>query len=97
MDRGKIQSEVVAALEAVQTLSGKEYVSLGANDKPIGRLDGFDSLCGVEATVMIEGRIGCEINRDSLFVTEDGNQAATLEEICDYLEGVNCSQTKSVA
>ena len=92
METGEIRSEVIAVLETLQTLGGKEYVSLRANDKPVGTLDGFDSLCGVEATVMIEERIGCKINRDSLFVTEDGNRAATLEEICDFLERVKCSQ-----
>ena len=97
MDRDKIESEVVAVLQAVQKSSGETYVNLGADDKPIGKLGGFDSLTGIEATIMIEERIGCDIDRNSAFVTEDGRRASTLAEICEYLGELTGSEAKAVA
>jgi len=49
--------------------------------EPIGKLDGFDSLCAIEATVMVEellGRVDLEV--ETLFVSEDGQRALTVKE-----------------
>ena len=92
-----IESTVIEVLQAVQTSSGKPYVDLGPDDEPIGTLDDFDSLTGIEATVMLEERIGHTIERDSIFVSEDGSQATTLAEICSYLEELSDSEAQAVA
>ena len=95
MDAKGIQSTVVAALKKAQEISGEKYVDLGPGDKPLGGLGGFDSLKGIEVTVMIEGQLGFEIERDSLFVWED--RATTLAEIHAYLGEVTAAQGKAVA
>ena len=95
MDAKGIESMVVAALKQAQEISGEDFVEIGLGDKPLGKLDGFDSLKGIEVTVMIEGELGCEIERDSLFVWED--RATTLAEICAYLGEVTAAQEKAVA
>ena len=95
MDAKAIKSMVVAALKRAQEISGEEYVEIGPEDKPLGKLDGFDSLKGIEVTVMIEGELGCEIERDSLFVWD--NRATTLAEVCAYLGEVTAASEKAVA
>ena len=97
MDSDSIKSVVVEVLMEVQKSSGMPYVDLVPEDKPIKKLDGFDSLTGIEATIMLEERLACEIDRDSAFVSEDGSRAMTLTEICKYLQKFTSSNTQAVA
>ncbi len=66
-------------------MSGREWSGLGADARPIGNLDGFDSLSAVEATVMVEEKLRCKLDIDSVFVSDDGRRALTLIEISDRL------------
>ena len=97
MDTASIKSVVLDVLREVQEISGEEYVNVSTRDKPLSMLTGFDSLKGVEATVMIEERLKCEIERDSLFVSVDGRRATTLEEICVHLSQISSLGTKEIA
>ena len=97
MEAEGIESMVVAVLKEAQEISGEDYVGIGPGDKPLGKLDGFDSLKGIEVTVMIESQVGCEIEMDSLFVSEDGCRATSLAEICAYLGDLTASEEKAVA
>ncbi|MDE0302669.1 MAG: hypothetical protein OXJ38_05595 [Gammaproteobacteria bacterium] len=97
MDVGKIKSIVVEVLQAVQESSGEAYTNLASDDKPIGMLAGFDSLTGIEATVMIEEKLNCEVGRPSVFVSEKDDHALTLAEICEHLEQIIDSETRAAA
>ena len=97
MDVTTIRAVVLDVLRDVQAISGEDYLDIGVGDKPLGALDGFDSLKGIEATVMVEERLGREIERDSLFVSDDGRRATTLAEICDQLAEFAASAEKDVA
>lgn len=82
MTPNEIRAAVIKVLRDVQSLSGRPWVELDAGDEPIGDLDGFDSLSGVEATVLVEKELGQgELGTDSLFVSEDGKRALSLGEI----------------
>lgn len=95
MNAYEIRNLVTNELKAVQEISGRKYTQLDQGDKPLEKLDGFDSLIGVEATALIESRIGCEIPRDSLFISANGKRASTMAEIFNYLENlVNASDTQ---
>ncbi len=86
MSLDEIQTIVLDVLRDVQTLSGREWVGLDPNAEPIGQLDGFDSLCGVEATVMVEERLGCgDLDVDTVFVSRDGKRALTVKEIAQRI------------
>lgn len=86
MTTDEIQSILVAVLHDVQTLSGRPSVPLPPSAKPIGDLQGFDSLTGVEATVMVEEKLGCgELKVESIFVSEDGKRALTVKEIAERI------------
>ena len=97
MDAASIRTMVLDVLTEVQEISGEDYVDIGPRDKPLGTLGGFDSLKGIEATVMVQERLGCQIERDSLFVSEDGRRATTLAEICTHLGEIVASAEKAVA
>ena len=53
-----VRSLILSVLQEVQEMSGREWNGLVGDAKPIGALEGFDSLSGIEVTVMIEERLG---------------------------------------
>jgi hypothetical protein len=68
------------------TLRGRNWKELKPTDKPIGSLDDFDSLVGVETTVMVEEKLACgDLQIESLFVSEDGKRALTVREIAQRI------------
>src|SRR5262245_44715093 len=86
MSVDEIQAIVVDVLRDVQRLSGRRWNGIEATAKPIGSLEGFDSLSGIEATVMVEEKLGCaELGIESIFVSEDGKHALTLKEIAQRI------------
>jgi hypothetical protein len=80
MNQGEIVRMVTAVLQETQTLSGRVWQSVDLNTRPIGQLEGFDSLCGLEATLMLEAKLGCSFE-ESVFVSADGTRALALREI----------------
>jgi hypothetical protein len=76
-----ISLSLIKILTEVQELSGRPLCLMNNATKPIGDLDGFDSLSSIEATVMLESALGINADCDSLFISEDGAKALTIEEI----------------
>jgi acyl carrier protein len=86
MSLEEIQSIVLDVLREVQTISGRTWTGLDPSAKPIEHLEGFDSLSSVEATVMVEEKLGCrDLGVDSVFVSEDGNHALTVRQIAQRI------------
>jgi hypothetical protein len=83
VDNNTIKKALVAVLEEVQAAGGHELPSLDDTSKPIGDLDGFDSLLAVEATVLLEGKLGCKLADGTPFISADGKKALKLSEIAD--------------
>jgi len=85
MEEVEIVELVLSVLKDAQKTSGRAWTDLGPKSTPIGVLDGFDSLSGLEATMLIEQRLlektSVELPKvDSFFVTDD--KALTLDETC---------------
>jgi len=83
---------VLDVLKEAQDLSGHTWTDIGVDAKPIGALEDFDSLNGVEATVMIEQRLGCTLDVESVFISEDGKKALTVREITERLRKLMASR-----
>lgn len=82
----EIQTVVLDVLKEIQILGGRAWEGLDPDATPIGALDGFDSLTGVEATVMIEQKLGGQnLELESLFVSEDGKHALTVAEVAERI------------
>jgi acyl carrier protein len=92
-----IIATVVDILAEVQEISGRANSTLTGVDKPIGQLDGFDSLTSIEATVMIEAKLGIDAECDSLFISSDGSKALTLDEVVARIESIATAQKKTIA
>lgn len=84
-----IEGLILEVLKEVQELSGREWTGLGTGDKPIGGLNGFDSICSMEATVMVEQKLGGDsLGAGSLFISDDGIRACTIREIAERIQKI---------
>lgn len=84
MDRPDIVTTVVETIAKVQELSGRPSVGIGASTCPIGGVEGFDSLSGVEATIILSESLGADLPGDyNPFISEDGKRALSISEIAD--------------
>ncbi len=82
MTRQQVTAAVNEAIRQVQVMSGRKMGAIRSNTRPIGNLDGFDSLSGIEATVILAGLIGQDFpDNYNPFVFDTDRRAATLDEI----------------
>ena len=86
MDKQEIVTKVVQTLAHVQEVSGRSSAGIGASTRPVGGVEGFDSLSGVEATVMLTESLGVDLPEDyNPFISNDGKRALSVSEIADNL------------
>ena len=85
MDKGSVIQQVAQAVVQVQKASGRATAGIGAGPTPIGDAAGFDSLNGIEVTVVLSESLGRELPDDNLFVSQDGRRALSIAEIADNL------------
>ena len=86
MDRQDVISKVVETVRVVQETSGRPCGNIGTSTCPIRDLEGFDSISGVEATVILSESLGCQLpDSCNPFVSEDGHRALSIIEIADNI------------
>ncbi len=86
MDKSEVMGKVIDAIRQVQEVSGRPVGGIGPGTRPIRDMAGFDSLSGVEATVILSESLGHDIpDGDNPFVSKDGCRALSVSEITDYL------------
>ena len=61
MDRQELVTKVVQTVAHVQEVSGRPSAGIGASTRPVSGVEGFDSLSGVEATVMLSESLGVDL------------------------------------
>jgi acyl carrier protein len=89
-----IREAITASVALVQSLSGREGPRPVADTKPIGDLDGFDSLCSIETTVLIETTLGVELGSKSIFISDDGRKALTIQQAAEKVLKILAAQNK---
>ena len=86
MDKQEIVTKVVQTVAQVQEVSGRPSAVIGVSSCPVGGVEGFDSLSGVEATVMLSESLGIDLPEDNNpFISKDGKRALSVSEIADIL------------
>ena len=86
MEKQDIVTKVVQTVAQVQEMSGRSSADIGASTRPVGGVEGFDSLSGVEATVMLSESLGVDLPEDyNPFISNDGKRALSVGEIADNL------------
>ena len=86
MDRQEIVTKIVQTVSQVQEMSERPSAGIDAATRPVGGVEGFDSLSGVEATVMLSDSLGIHLPEDyNPFISKDGKRALSVDEIADSL------------
>lgn len=86
MGKQEIVRTVVQTVAQVQEASGRERATIDASTRPLRDVEGFDSLCGLEATVLLSESLGVALPDDyNPFISKDGNRALSVGEIADAL------------
>jgi hypothetical protein len=88
LDVEELAAVITTAISDIQTLSGRDPSVSGTDVKPIGDLDGFDSYCSIEATVLIGQRLEITFELESIFISEDGNKALSIGEIAERVRDI---------
>lgn len=81
MDKSEVTEKLIHAIAEVQKMSGRPSEMIDPATKPIGGIQGFDSLNGVEAAVILSESLGCELPAETLFVSREGKRALSIAEI----------------
>ena len=86
MEKQEIVRTVVQTVAQVQEVSGRASGSIDASTRPLRDVEGFDSLSGLEATVMLSESLGVDLpDNYNPFISKDGNRALSVREIADSL------------
>ena len=86
MNRDNVVRQVIEAVVEVQQASGRNVDGIGPDTRPFKDVEGFDSLSGVEATVLLSGTLGQDLP-DSVFTPEQGSHMLSVNEIADRVLG----------
>ena len=84
MTREKIWRALVDCFRKIQEVSNRPVSEITDETKPIGDLEGFDSLNGVELAHMVSEHLPIGRIRN-LCASEDGKRALTVREIIDSI------------
>ena len=93
MDKDVIVRQVIEAVVQVQQASGRSIEGIGPDTRPFKDVEGFDSLSGVEATVLLSEALGRDLP-DSVFVPEQGSRALSVNEVADRV--LSCTSALKV-
>lgn len=91
MTTEEVRAAVTQAIVEVQELGGHACPDIDVSLRPIGQLEGFDSLISIEATVIVETKLGCNLGTESIFISEDGGKCLSIHEV---VERVICVAAK---
>lgn len=73
-------------LAEIQESTGRAKKQITGSMCPIGGLADFDSLNAVEATVLIEQRLGIELDCANIFVNAEGTKAISVSEAASTID-----------
>ena len=83
MDKEKLFKIVTKILIDIQKMSGHEVSEITPKTVPIGDLHGFDSMTGLEFSIMLPAELGC--NEQNMCISEDGETALCVDEIISLI------------
>ena len=86
MNQSNILDQVIEVVRQVQEASGRAVGDIRPDTRPVGDIDGFDSLSGVEASALLSEALGFEVS-DNAFVSEHGRGALSVNEIAGNVNG----------
>ena len=92
MNRDDVVRQIIEAVVQVQQASGRSLEGIAPECHPFEDVEGFDSLSGVEATVLLSETLGWDLP-DSLFTTEKVSSVLSINEVADRVLGCKSAAT----
>ena len=86
MNRDDVLRQVIEAVVQVQQASDRSVEGIGPATRPFKDVEDFDSLSGVEATVLLSETLGRDLP-DSVFTPEQGDRVLSINEVADRVIG----------
>lgn len=81
MTAAEIEVVIVEVLKELQAGAGTAPREITPAVKPLLDLEFFDSLLAIETTLVLEERLECKFEVDSVFIDKDTEGALTISEI----------------
>ena len=78
--------QVIEAVVQVQQASGRRVGGIDPHTRPFTDVGGFDSLSGVEATVLLSAALARNLP-DSVYAPGQRNRALSINEVADRVLG----------
>jgi hypothetical protein len=80
MTQSEIEKIVIMVLKELQAGTGDMSVEITSQTIPLQDLDFFDSLLGIETTILLDEKLGIKWNEDSVFTeVESSNQLSVAQ------------------
>jgi hypothetical protein len=89
MSELEVQGVIIATLKELQAALGTEPSEIAQGTKPLLDLDFFDSLLGIETTLVLEERLGISCEADTIFTDEETGEPLAIAEIALFLSNVS--------
>lgn len=81
----RVTELLAEVIREVQLASGHTTPAIETTMCPIGGIEGFDSLMSVEASVMLESRLGFELPVETVFISQDGSRALNVGQVVSWI------------
>ncbi|WP_446745602.1 phosphopantetheine-binding protein [Silvibacterium acidisoli] len=89
MSELEVQGVIIATLEELQEGLGTDSSEITQGTKPLLDLDFFDSLLGIETTLVLEERLGISCAVDTIFKDKETGEPLAIAQIASLLSAVS--------
>ena len=89
MSELEIQGVIIATLKELQAGLGTDPSEISSETKPLLDLDFFDSLLGIETTLVLEERLGISCKTDTIFKDKGTGEPLAIAQIALLLSVVS--------
>jgi hypothetical protein len=90
MDHQQVTDALTQALSEIQSCSGRSVSQITSETRPIGDLEGFDSVNAVETAAILSGHLGQPINPKIMLSTNPNEPL----RICDIVDRIVCGDAQ---
>jgi hypothetical protein len=85
VNKSELETIIIEALQELEAGNGGQGNQMSPATVPLHDLGFFDSLLAIETTLVLEERLGCSCNADSIFKDAETAKPLSISEIATRL------------